>query len=62
MNGKAVACFALSALCTLGAIGYFNDGVRAMRGDVWPDAVRYSPNGETPEAGNVRVVDKETAE
>jgi hypothetical protein len=62
MNGKAVLSFTMAGLCALGAIGYFNDGLKALRGDVWRDAMRVSPNGAEPSTVNAKVTDKETAE
>lgn len=49
MNGKAAFCFTMAAMSAVGAALWFNDGLRAMRGDVWPDAMRYySANHKAP--------------
>lgn len=49
VNGKAVFNFAMAVLCAAGAVGYFNDGIKQVRGDVWPDAMRYySANHKAP--------------
>lgn len=49
MNTKAAFCFTMAALSAVGAALWVHDGVRAMRGDVWPDAMRYySANGKPP--------------
>lgn len=48
MNAKAAFCFTMAALSVVGAAFWVSDGVRALRGDVWPDAVRYYNNSDKP--------------
>jgi hypothetical protein len=50
MNGKAAFCFGMAAISAAGAVLWFNDGIKAVRGDNWADAMHYSPNGVKPDA------------
>lgn len=48
MNGKAAFCFTMAGLSAVAAVFWFNDAIRELRGDVWPDAMRYYNNSAKP--------------
>lgn len=68
MNTKAAFAFTMAGLSAVGAALWFNDGLRALRGDVWPDAMRsFSVNGSdntttttTPTNVTIRPAEKDT--
>jgi hypothetical protein len=63
MNGKAAFCFTMAALSAVGSVLWFHDALRAMRGDVWPDAMHYySTNHKTPSNVTLTNAPKTTAE